>query len=419
MKITALADEYITLMKTPDAKNVWTCSPGLCICPSGRLIATAGFRGPGIDLVKGIKCDSHQGQIHISDDRGESWTKTAEYPFLHARPFVAGDKLYVLGHNGDLMVMSSADWGETWSEPVTLTEGQTWHQAPCNVHYANGCVYLVMERKCYKDCDSWEPSVLAPVLMRGKLEDDLTVKDNWTFASEIVFRNAFDNQELIDRGMSFFPIKPKATYFPAPGRDSAPPGWLETNIFQIYDPKHYWFDPEMKTLHLISRVHIGWTGYATLLTVTETGDKPGTGEMITGFQKLPSGGECRFIPLPGGQMKFHVLYDDKTELYWLLSTQATDSMTRAELLEKDRYNLPNNQRSRLVLHFSKNMVDWCFAGLVAIGGSEIESRHYASMVIDGEDLCILSRSGDASSYSAHNGNLITFHKVKNFRELVY
>jgi len=65
------------------------------------------------------------------------------------------------------------------------------------------------------------------------------------------------------------------------------------------------------------------------------------------------------------------------------------------------------------------MIDWCFAGMVAIGKTPRESRHYASMIVDGDDLCVLSRSGDARAKSAHDGNLITFHRVKNFRSLVY
>ena len=118
-------------------------------------------------------------------------------------------------------------------------------------------------------------------------------------------------------------------------------------------------------------------------------------------------------------MRFHILYDDKTKLFWLLSTQATDSMTRAEKLDKERFNLPYDERQRMVLHFSKNLVDWCFAGLVAKGDSPKQARHYACMDIDGDDLIILSRSGDADAKSAHDGNIITFHRVKNFRDLVY
>ena len=141
--------------------------------------------------------------------------------------------------------------------------------------------------------------------------------------------------------------------------------------------------------------------------------------MTTGLVHAPSGKTQLFLPFPGGQMRFHVLYDEPTKLYWLLGTQATDSMTRPGALAADRYQLPNNERQRLVLHFSKNMVDWCFAGLVAIGPGNRGARHYASMDIDGDDLVILARSGDERAQSAHNGNLITFHRVRNFRALVY
>ena len=135
------------------------------------------------------------------------------------------------------------------------------------------------------------------------------------------------------------------------------------------------------------------------------------------LETVPSGKKVLFVPCPGGQMRFHVLYDEPTKLFWLLSSQATDSMTRAD--RPTRFNLPNNERHRLQLHFSRNMVDWCFAGLVAMGASPKQSRHYASMAIDGDDLVVLSRSGDARAKSAHDGNLITFHRVKDFRSLVY
>lgn len=417
MALQPLADDFKVLMDSPDPENIWTCSPGICRLPSGRLIATGGFRGPNIANLEGPKSDTHQGQVFISDDQGESWEMVAKYPFMHARPFYAGSKVYILGHAGDLAVIASDDDGQTWSDTVYLSKDQSWHQAPCSVLYANECVYLVMEREVYSDCKSWTPSVLAPVLMRGRLDADLTKVENWTFASELAFRDAFSDEKMINEGRTFYPINAKADYFAAPGRESAPPGWLETNVFKIYDQDHYWYDPTGRTIHLIARMHNGMTGYGALLKVTE--EAPGEGAMTTGFEKLPSGGEYRFIAIPGGQMKFHITYDEPTKLYWLLNTQATDSMTRAEKIGKDRYNLPNNQRSRMVLHFSTNMVDWCFAGVVAMGTSELEARHYASMVIDGDDLCILSRSGDKKAATPHNGNLITFHKLKDFRSLIY
>jgi len=141
--------------------------------------------------------------------------------------------------------------------------------------------------------------------------------------------------------------------------------------------------------------------------------------MKTSIEQAPSGVKTLFVPFPGGQMRFHVLWDEKTQLYWLLSTQATDTMVRHDRMPKGRFNLPYDERQRMQLSFSKNMMDWCFAGLVAAGGSVMESRHYASMAIDGDDLVIVSRSGDTNAASPHNGNMITFHRVTDFRSLVY
>jgi len=39
---------------------------------------------------------------------------------------------------------------------------------------------------------------------------------------------------------------------------------------------------------------------------------------------------------------------------------------------REDFGLLNKERQRLQLHFSKNMIDWCFAGTV----SPKESRHY-------------------------------------------
>ncbi|HUT90549.1 MAG TPA: hypothetical protein VMY37_13690, partial [Thermoguttaceae bacterium] len=144
------------------------------------------------------------------------------------------------------------------------------------------------------------------------------------------------------------------------------------------------------------------------------------GSRITvSLQEAPSGEPMLYVPLPGGQVSFHIAYDDPTRRFWMISSQATDSMRRVELLQPKRYGMPNQERHRLALHFSKNCIDWCFAGLVASVDDVGQSRHGGNMVIDGDDLHVLMRSADADAENAHNSNLITFHTVRNFRDLVY
>ncbi len=418
-KVEPLAQAFVKVYESPDPKTVYCYSPGLARCPNGRLVATMDLGGRGVAKLPGIKGKRGRslwrGKVFTSDDHGKTWVHRTNYPFLHARPFVAGDSLYVLGHCGNLMVIRSDDWGETWTEPSTLTQKQSWHQAPCNVHHANGCVYLVMERRVGNTIRTWCVGELAPVLMRGKIGTDLTKRENWAFASELVFRQTVSPDDLDYFGVPFYKVDPSKGRNIAPRRICAPMGWLETNVVQIVDPDHYWFDPKGKTFHLWMRAHTGGTGLAAIAKVVENDD----GSMTTMLETAPSGKKALWVPCPGGQMKFHIVYDETTRLYWLLSSQATDSMTRAEKLPADRYNLPNNERHRLQLHFSKNCIDWCFAGLVAVGGSAKQARHYASMVIDGEDLHVMSRSGDARAKSAHDGNFISFHTIRNFRGLVY
>jgi hypothetical protein len=319
----------------------------------------------------------------------------------------------VLGHAGDLMVVRSDDDGETWSSPAQLTQGQAWHQSACNVHYANGKVYLVMERRARQTHHGWPVSDLAPVLMSAPVDADLTRRESWTFAGELVIG---DHVQQVDwLGAPFWPLGPLTPEDAHDRRHMAPIGWLETNVVQFLDPDHAWYDPDGCTFYLWMRAHTGATNLACIAKVVEAED----GTISTTFAASPAGVRMLYVPCPGGHMRFHILYDEVTRLYWLLSSLSTDSMTRPERLPSTRFNLPNNERHTLALHYSRNCVDWCLAGIVARGETPQQARHYASACIDGDDLHVLSRSGDHRARSAHDGNLITFHTMRDFRALVY
>lgn len=425
--IKPLAEDFKVLYKTQDPQSMYIYDPAVAVCPNGRIIGCFSVGGSGGAKLKPEKGQG-RGFIYTSDDDGENWTYRTNFSMAHFRPFVAGKKLYILGHSGDLKINSSDDWGDNWSQTVELTEDQAWHGSATNVWYKDNYVYLVMERRMGGHRTSqgaqstpdmmqggWPVSELAPVLLRGDTTKDLTKRENWTFASEMSFADAVD-----DRQLDWFGVPFHDGFYPNVKRDFgrcsfSPVGWLEANVVQIVDPKHYWFDPKGNTFHIFMRAHTGLSNLACVIKAVEQED----GTITTTFQTAPSGKRHLYVPLPGGQMKFSVVYDEKSKLYWMAGTQATDSMTKPELLPKDRYCLSDNERRRLVLHFSKNMIDWCFAGVISIGPAEYASRHYCQMVIKDNDLLIMSRSGDLEAKDAHNGNIATFHKVRNFRDLVY
>ena len=85
-------------------------------------------------------------------------------------------------------------------------------------------------------------------------------------------------------------------------------GWLEANVVQTMDPNHVWFDPTVQTFRLFMRANTSGAGYAALAKVTECPD----GTMKTSLERAPSGVRTLSVPFPGGQMRFHLLWDEKT-----------------------------------------------------------------------------------------------------------
>lgn len=405
--------DYSIVFKSPRPETIYAYSPSV-IAHNDNIIVSMDLGGKDISSLEGSMKNGreYRGRIYLSEDKGKSFNFIDTFCFKHARLFSDDNNLYIIGHNKDLMIIRSSDGGYSWSEEYVLTSGERYHAAPTNVIEHNGYIYMAFEKYIQNDVKGWPVSALAPILLRAKKGTDLTKRENWSFSEAPAFREAIDQKELNFFGVPFYDTPKKESAF-FDGRECAPMGWLETNVVKIYDKHHYWYGDN--TFHLFMRAHTGGTNYCTMMKVTEEED----GAMITAHETVPSGRKITFLPMPGGQMKFHIVYDDTTQLYWLLSSQATDSCTKCEYLPSDRYNLPNNERNRLQLSFSKNMVDWCFACIVDIGDTQKQSRHYAAMTIDGEDIIIASRSGDEDSFCAHNCNLITFHRIKKFRDLVY
>lgn len=140
--------------------------------------------------------------------------------------------------------------------------------------------------------------------MRAKVGDDLTKPESWQFSEELAYGEVIPDSYK-DATLDY-------TGIPYLTRSAADVGWLEGNVIQIYDENHQWYDPTGKTFYIYLRGSTLGAGYAAIMKVTEDAD----GKMTPSLVKAPSGKTMLFVPLPGGNNKFYILYDSVSEMYW-------------------------------------------------------------------------------------------------------
>ena len=371
---------------SPCADSIYLYTPAIAEGFNGRFVVAVDYGGPGTSALDGPKSDfgdyraGNQIRVLLSDDRGRHWRETsARIPMMHEILFKAGESLYMIGHSRRLLITRSDDNGETWSTPAVLCAEGRWHQSCTSVDVYDGKVTLVYER-WISDGHLW-PGV-GPVLMQASVDSDLTQPLSWKFS------------ELYDPDPVMEAARPAGLPLDEPGR----PGLLETSVVRVHDPLRPFYDSLGRSVVLLSRANVGMPDIGVMLRGRELSD----GSLV--IDRWPrKSGEVLFAHIPGGHLKFHLVYDSVSGLFWLLHSQS-DGLS--------------DERRRLALSYSPDLLRWTFAGLVAVGPTDHSARHYATMIIDGDDLCIVSRSGDEHARTAHDGNIVTFHRVKNFRGLI-
>ena len=201
------------------------------------------------------------------------------------------------------------------------------------------------------------------------------------------------------------------------GRDAVGNWFLEGNVVEIRD--------ELYVL-LRTRIDVQLTAGMTSVCKLEDDGR----ELKYRF--------LHFYPMPGGQNKFKILYDPVSKLYWTCTAVVPNPyQDRKPLTRRGFAGNPGNMRRLLMLSYSIDGLNWLNAGCVAMSKNPLESFHYSSQVIDGDDLLVLARSSVGAHnlyrefhwstdhdegkgklpYNNHDSNLITLHRVKNFRSL--
>jgi hypothetical protein len=129
----------------------------------------------------------------------------------------------------------------------------------------------------------------------------------------------------------------------------------------------------------------------------------------------------QFYPMPGGQLKYCIIRDEKSQLFWATANFVVDSQGQFDFYKAlgDRYNggsAGGNDRRLLMLMYSLDALNWFPAGCVAQAPDLTRSFMYACPVVDGDDLAIVARS-NINGPTNHDADYATFHRVRNFRSL--
>ncbi len=368
---TPLAQDFITLARSPDRDSIFLGSPSLASSPAGRLVSSYEYFGPKAPI-------SQQCHIMRSDDGGRTWAEISLTDVMWGSLFYLDDVLYMIGNHRvtkDIVITRSDDDGSTWTPSSTLFTGR-YTNAPTSIVIHDGILY-----RAFENCAG--PTGWRSLVVAADIQADLMNPKTWRMSNEVEYPGT---PIELNRGY----------YLPDPVRKIAPDGWLEGNVISIHDQ-----------LKVLLRVRMGGqsiTGMCAVCNLTDT-----DGRLHLQFA-------C-FHPMPGAQCKFHIIYDTVSRLFWTATTSVVDSFRAEEALwERGFKGSPGNVRRILMLHYSVNALNWFSAGCVAMSRNPLESFSYTSQLIVGNDILILSRTS-LKGLNQHDTNLITLHRINDFRSL--
>lgn len=120
-----------------------------------------------------------------------------------------------------------------------------------------------------------------------------------------------------------------------------------------------------------------------------------------------------FSFLPGGEKKFAAQYDAVSGLFYALSNPVL-------LAHADHPDGPALVRNTGALLASPDLISWSVQKILLYSPHpDYEGFQYFNFAFDGDDLAIVSRTafdvGGTKPTRGHDSNLITFHRLENFR----
>jgi hypothetical protein len=360
----------VVITRSP-SEQTYLGSPSIVKLPSGDLLASHDFFGPGA-VKDGVAGHT---RYFVSSDKGRTWQLRSMVKGMYwSNLFMHRGSLYAFGTRGgvnDCVIRRSDDEGRTWTDPVDERRGlllrkegdMGYHCAPMPMAIAYGRIWRAME---YTPDKGW--GKFKSVMLSADTSADLLDARSWRVSNRLEF----------DAGSRI-----------------GPEAWLEGNAVPGPDGQ----------LYNILRVHDQGDDVAAMVRVSEDGFT----------QRFDP--KSDFIRLPGACKKFVIRFDPKSRRYWTLSNYAPEA--EKEKAKKLGHRL-ERARNTLVLSSSTDLREW-ESHIVVAYSPDIRQHgfQYADWQFEGRDIIAAVRTAfGEKTHGSHDANHVTFHRIRNFRKLM-
>mmetsp|Transcript_14175 Transcript_14175/g.19757 ORF Transcript_14175/g.19757 Transcript_14175/m.19757 type:complete len:503 (+) Transcript_14175:174-1682(+) len=385
-----IGGNYTVIAETPYDKGPWLASPTLIKTHNGTYIAC-------FDTTR-EPVGTH---VAVSHDSGKTWKETAVIPIMRWPNLVeVNNQVYVVGvdsiEQAGLKVSKMITYSR-WTDPIRIvTDISSFHTGNVGIVIANEELHIAIQT--------------------GR-------RSNWTIVHASVHADLMDKTS-----------------------------WQHSNT--IPEPVSLYY-PQMKALmgieeyaHAQEGVLVPWNG--SLVAIARVSDSQVCAMAALFYYDLEVKqlSFMRFAYIPGlGIAKPAVVYDLASNLYWMLSNYNRDmsrdiSKTHIGYIEKSHERCLIDRSILGLFYATQPMGQWHLAGFVAYSPDWAHHATYPSMLIEGDDVIAAVRSHldtplteetvnhgqvihgfnmnqEDVTANNHNANKISFHRIKNFRDLVH
>ncbi|HBO42434.1 MAG TPA: hypothetical protein DD670_00535 [Planctomycetaceae bacterium] len=396
-----LAQDFTIAIKAPgnNHREGYIYFNGFARLSDNSFLALAVIDQPEEATAAGV--NGYQGRVILSrsDDGGESW-KVLNTNLDFGRRMIGGalfvydNALYLFAtpkdDDGIIRVARSDDRGATWSEWVEVLRVPR-QVKPDSV--ASGVRPTTDDDPNWSDEQKWIAYLQTSMAVwRGHLYFAVSERCQDMAIVSCNLKNGLLNPDSwrISKTMPVsIPKELNPGFFPGPSMST-----LEGNVIVINGQ-----------LRLLARQVVDRYGTSNIAAVFDVKENNGRPELSF----------VQFFPVPGAHGLFNVVFDAESRLFWMASNLESNSQ---KWIKSPSGSHKGRDRRFLMLWYSLDALNWFPAGCIAAAEKMQQTFNYPSMIIDGDDLAIVSRTTlDADKYTSHDADHVTFHRVRDFRSL--